>query len=185
MQAVKYGVILFLIAGICTGILGGINEVTTPIIEANNIKTQNDAMKALLSSAETFEEVTGIQDENILGVFMAKAGNQVVGYVAKVAPVGYGGEIGMLVAFNEKVEIAGIEILSSSETPGFGANASKPIFKDQYIGKVAPLAVSKAAAADNEIQAITGATITSDAVTLGVNNAAMYISEHLNEWGAN
>ena len=58
-----------------------------------------------------------------------------------------------------------------SETPGLGAKASEDEFKNQFTGKSGELQVVKSGAKDNQIQAISGAAITSKAVTEGINNA--------------
>lgn len=179
----KLGIILFLITGICTGLLGGIYQVTKPIIEENNAKTQMAAMQALLTEADDFTEVEGASEGDLTAVYVAQKGSTPIGYVAKIAPVGYGGAIDLLVAFNGEQVVEGIKILSHSETPGFGANAEKPAFSDQFKMQKAPLIVTKVTPAEGEIQAITGATITSTAITEGVNAAAEYIAMHSSEWG--
>ena len=81
-----------------------------------------------------------------------------------------------------KVRFTGIKILSHTETPGLGANAPKPQFSGQYKDK--PIenkleVVKVAPTKDNEIQAITGSTITSKAVTLGVNDAIDFYNTSL------
>lgn len=179
----KLGVILFLITGICTGLLGGIYQVTDPIIQENNAKTQVEAMKALLTQADDFVLVEGASEETMAAMYVAKSGNTQIGYVSKMLPVGYGGAIELLVAFDMEGVIGGIQILSHSETPGFGANAEKSAFSDQFKAQLAPLTVTKTAPNEGEIQAITGATITSSAITEAVNHAASYIEEHQQEWG--
>lgn len=179
----KLGIILFLITGVCTGLLGGIYQITKPIIEENNAKTQMAAMQALLTEADDFVAVEGASEEMVEAVFVAKAGESQVGYVAKMTPIGYGGKIELLVAFDAQCTVQGIKILNHSETPGFGANAEKPAFTEQFKAKKAPLNVTKVTPKDNEIQAITGATITSTAVTESVNAASSYIEAHSTEWG--
>lgn len=179
----RLGIILFLITGICTGLLGGIYQVTKPIIEENNAKTQMAAMQALLTDADDFVAVEGASEELVAAIFVAKAGANQVGYVAKVTPLGYGGTIELLVAFDAQCTVQGIKILSHAETPGFGANAEKPTFTEQFKAKKAPLSVTKVTPDDDEVQAITGATITSTAVAEGVNAAATYIKAHSTEWG--
>ncbi len=179
----KLGIILFLITGICTGLLGGVYQITKPIIEENNVKTQMAAMETLLTNADNFVEVENAREGELATLFVAKSGSSQVGYVAKMTPTGYGGTIELLVAFDLEGIVQGIKILSHSETPGFGANADKPFFADQFKTKKAPLRVTKVAPAEDEIQAITGATITSSAITEAVNTAGTYINEHSTEWG--
>ena len=65
--------------------------------------------------------------------------------------------------------ITGVEILSHGETPGLGANAVKPDFKNRFIGKSGQLTVDKNSNDGQNVQAITAATITSKAVTGAVN----------------
>lgn len=179
----KLGVILFLITAICVGILGAVNQVTKPIIEANQIKSEETAMKALITNAESFVTIEDIQDENVKKVCVAKNGDEVVGYVLRMEPNGYGGAIKMLIGIDAEGKVKGISILEHSETPGFGANATKDDFKSQFIDKSAPLSVAKSNPGDNEIQAITGATITSTAITDAVNTACDYVAAHQVEWG--
>ena len=76
-----------------------------------------------------------------------------------------------MTGFSADGKITGVEILTIDDTPGLGMNAKKEEFRKNYIGKNGALSVSKNASADNEIQAITGATITSNAVTRCVNSA--------------
>ena len=68
-------------------------------------------------------------------------------------------------------KVTGMEILAIEETAGLGMNAKKDDFKNQYNGNSGEFTVVKSDAGENEIQALTGATITSQAVTDAVNNA--------------
>ena len=95
---------------------------------------------------------------------ISKDGN-IIGYTVKVSPSGYGGEISMMVGVNADLTISGVKILSLSETPGLGAKAQDEAFLPQFKGKNEKMALKK------DITAITGATITSTAVTLGVKEA--------------
>lgn len=183
-QCIKFSFILFVITAICVGTLGAVNQITEPVIAANNKKAEDAAMKSLLPESESFKEIANITDPLVQKIYIAKKGEDTIGYIAKVCPVGYVGEIVMLVGVNKEVQIQGISLLSQSESPGFGANATKDSFKNQFIHKEAPLEVSKTEATATTIQAITGATITSRAVTDGVNSACKYIGEYKAEWEA-
>lgn len=183
-ESLKLGVILFLITGICVGLLGVVNQITLPIIEANRLKTEQESMKKLLSEADDFIQVERVSDPLVNKVFVAKSTASTVGYVVNVEPKGYGGAISLLIGIDSNHVIKGIKILSHSETPGFGANADKPAFIGQYVGKKGELSVTKTTPKENEIQAITGATITSAAITEGANVALSYIKDHQSEWGA-
>ncbi|MBP3888213.1 MAG: RnfABCDGE type electron transport complex subunit G [Cellulosilyticum sp.] len=179
----KLGGILFLITAICVGILGVVNQVTSPIIATNEIKSEEAAMKALVTEAESFVTVEDIDSEEIKKVCIAKQGSDVVGYIVRMEPNGYGGAIKMLIGLDAQGMIKGISILEHAETPGFGADAEKESFKGQFVNRKTPLKVSKTTPADDEIQAITGATITSNAITQAVNTASDYVMSHQTEWG--
>ena len=71
--------------------------------------------------------------------------------------------------------VAGVNILSISETAGLGMNAKNESFLQQFIGKSGEIGVQKNGSSDTEIQALTGATITSRAMANAVNQAlALY-----------
>ena len=180
-ESLKLGGILFLITAICCGLLGFVNNITTPIIAENKKVSEDQAMKVLVEEAKEFVEVKDVKGETIKNLFIATADGKSVGSVAKVAPNGYGGEITVLVGFDLEGHIKGIKILSHSETPGLGANAAQDSFMSQFAQKLPPLAVTKSTPKDNEIVAITGATITSSAIVKGINEAAAYVTEHQGE----
>ena len=94
--------------------------------------------------------------------------------MVEVTPSGFGGTIDMVVGVDMTGAVTGVSIISMSETSGLGANASKDSFRSQFVGKSGTLAVSKDG---GEIDALTGATITSRAVTSGVNTALIVAGE--------
>ena len=99
-----------------------------------------------------------------------------MGYTFKIAPKGYGGEIELTVGISFEGKVTGLTVGTNSETPGLGAKAqSDKNWITQFAGQPADgsLAVSKDG---GTINAITGATITSRAVTDGVNTAAAYVA---------
>lgn len=179
----KLGGILFLITSICVGILSAVNQITAPIIAANEIKSEEVAMKALITDAESFDYIEDLENDEIKKLCIAKKGDETVGYVLRMEPNGYGGPIKMLIGMDTEGKVKGISILEHSETPGFGANAEKDSFKSQFINRQTPLAVSKSTPKEDEVQAITGATITSTAITSAVNTASEYVMAHQDEWG--
>lgn len=153
---IKMGVFLAVVAAIAAGILAATYTVTAPRIELNKIKEINDALKQIVVNADSFEK------EN--GYYIAKEKGREVARVYLVAPVGYAGPIEMLVGIEDKGQVAGVKIIKISETPGLGLNATNPKFLDQFKDKTAkdPLEPKK------DIDALTGATITSKAVCEGV-----------------
>lgn len=174
-------VVLGLITFVCALLLGVINGITKDKIEQNAIETRNAAMSVILPEADSFADVavsedwTAPADKNqpvISGVYEAQAGGQTIGYCVEVNPKGFGGALTLIVGINADGTVAGAQVTAHGETPGLGAKAqSDAAWIGQYAGQPADgsLAVTKDG---GTINSITGATITSRAVTLGVNTAA-------------
>lgn len=174
----RLGFILLLISSICSGLLALVNSVTAPAIEKQTELTKQEALKTLIKGAEEFVKVENIDNEYVAELYVGRKGTEYMGAVAKTLPAGYGGTIELLVGVDPEGKITGMEILSHSETPGLGANIKTDKFKSQYVDQKAPLEVVKGTAKDGEISAITGATITTRAVTGGINEVADYITSH-------
>lgn len=178
---IQLGLTLLFITAIAGLILGAVYNVTKESI-ANQEKLSNEnAMKALLTDADSFSKKDVDLSEGVLEVNEGKSGNEFAGYAIKVASKGYGGEIQIIVGIDKAGELSGIQILSQSETAGLGANCTNPEFYDQYAGKSIDkdIEVVKTEGNDNQIKAITGATITSRGVTTGVNEAVKFYKENL------
>lgn len=175
----KLGATLFAICAVAALALGFTNKITAPIIEERNIQANNEARQIVLSDASEFKKMdngvfssTTVKDL-IAEVYEGTNGSDVVGYTIKTLPKGYGGEIELIVGISTEGTITGINIGNMSETPGLGSKAAEPAFKDQFNNKATEelTLVKGSASTENEIQAISGATITSTAVTDGVNAA--------------
>ena len=177
-EIVNLVVVLGLITLMCALLLGFINQVTAPKIAENQKATRDLAMAAIIPGAEFTDLETTVEGDKttpaITGVYEAVKDGAVVGYCVEVVPSGFGGGITMIVGINADGTVAGAKVNGHAETPGLGAKAQSD-WIDQYAGVAADgsLAVTKDG---GTIQAITGATITSRAVTLGVNTAANYVA---------
>lgn len=166
---IKTAVSLFLICAVAAGLLAFVNSVTAPRISENNAKAAEEAKKAVLPSATAFSETTDANG-NIYSV--GTANEETIGYVFTTSASGYGGVIEVMTGIDAEGNVTGISILTINETPGLGMNANKDSFRNQYNGKSGPFTVAKnEASGENEILALTSATITSDAVTKAVNEA--------------
>lgn len=156
--------ILLAFSAVTALVLGLVNMITKDKIAAINEEKTNVAMQAALP-ADTYSEVAySGGDALVLAVYTADD----KGYVVEVGPSGFGGTIDMVVGVDPSGAVTGVSIVSMSETSGLGSNASKEEFRSQYTGKSGPFAVTKDG---GEINALTGATVTSRAVTKGVNAA--------------
>ena len=167
---------LLLIAGVSSFLLAFVNDVTAPIIAERETAERAEAMAAVLPAAATFSEEKTVsltvdgEDEEIVYYEGLDSTGALIGYVFTASGAGYGGDVAVMTGVDMDGVVTNIEITSINETPGLGMRAQEESFLSQYIGKSGSLTVSKTAAGD-EIQALTGATITSTAVTDAVNAA--------------
>lgn len=184
-KIIKPGIILCIICICASAILGFAYNTTLEPIAIQTQKTKDKAMKEVLPDADTFTVLESVSDEfMVTEVYEAKKGDEVVGYaIFGYTMEGYSGEIDMLTGVDIEGNVTGISIITASETPGLGDNAKKPEFKQKFVGKTGTLEVVKntSSPADNEIVAMTSATITSRAVTGAVNNALAFYQESLAE----
>lgn len=184
---VKLGLNLFVICAVAAGLLAGTNQITAPLIEERNNQANNEARQSVLSEATEFKlldssEYSSSSDEEVVEVYEGSNGSDVAGYTIKVLSKGYGGAIELMVGITSDGMISGVNIGNMSETPGLGAKSKEESFYGQYSGKPATEleVVKSGTAGETEIQAISGATITSKAVTSGVN-AAVEVYESINK----
>lgn len=154
-----------------------VNSITSSIITTSEQAAEQAAFNEVVPDADDFIEVTDQagDDPSILFVYEAKAGGETIAFLYKITTNGYAGAIENLVAIDTQTDtVKAIKILSHSETPGLGANASTPEFQNSFQGlSLSPITVVKngAVADNNEIDAITASTITTNAVAHGVNIA--------------
>lgn len=171
IEIIKTGLILFLITALSAGLLAVVNAKTAPIIEKNELLKEQAAMQLVLPDAEGFEAenlANGKMDKIVSAVYKSKNN---AGYVVMTSPVGYGGEISMAVGVTSDGKVSGVKVISNSETAGLGAKCTDSEWIGQFTGKTDGITVAKGNAKDNQINAISSATITSKAVTAGVNSA--------------
>lgn len=179
------GLKLLLITAIAGFALGLTNYLTEEPIAQQRIQADIDARLAVLPSASDFEEIelnrSPEDDVKIVELYKGIDGTkEIAGYTFKMLAKGFGGDMEVIVGMDVEGNVAAVRIGGHSETPGLGAKASDEDFLEQFAGKTAenPIEVKKAGdLADNEVQALTGATITSDAVSDAVNAAMEYYNE--------
>lgn len=172
-----------LVAGI---LLGFVYSITKEPIAAQEQLTKERSCQEVFADAASFE--TNTEDLETAGEAMAAAGYEVqtlseileakdesgnlLGYVISlVDPEGYGGDISFMMGIRLDGTLNGIAILSIGETAGLGMNADTDEFKSQFANKnVEKFTFTKnGSTSDSEIDAISGATITTTAMTNGVN----------------
>lgn len=178
--------LITLVAGVT---LGGVYEITKDPIAKQEAQAKAEAYEQVFTDAAAFEAVEmddtltktirdqldqeGYKAQSIEEVMRAEdQSGETLGYAfTVVTSEGYGGDIQFSMGVQNDGTLNGISILSIGETAGLGMNADTPAFKDQFVGKqVEKLQYTKnGATRDDEINAISGATVTTNAMTNGVN----------------
>lgn len=179
-QIITPTAVLAIICVVVTLALSSTNLLTYKKIEALAIETQNKAMSKLIEADEYTQQTAMIDDEKITYNAAVKDGDT-VGVIFVSQANGYGGVVSVMTAIDMNGNIISVEILAASdETPGLGQNVTKESFYSQYAGLKDNVTVVKGGAANkenNEINAVTGATISSKAVTTAVNQALDYAAQ--------
>lgn len=170
-EIIKIGLILFLITAISAMLLAIVNKMTAPIIAKNREAKTFASMAVVMPEAKNFKLIEEQYPDNIQKAYLAlNESDDKIGICIISTANGYGGAIEVLTGISEG-KITGIDILSHSETPGLGAKTANPDFTEQFSGKSGTLTLK------DDIDAISGATISSTAVTNAVNNALKYSLE--------
>lgn len=181
--------VITLVAGLALGV---VSEVTKAPIAEQEVKAKAKACQAVFAEADDFTEAVDISNAadvlaeaglagkaDVDEVLVAKKGGEAVGYVVTVTDhEGYGGDIQFTVGISNEEALTGISILSIGETPGLGMRATTEEFQSQFPGMPATgLLEYTKTGEEGKIDAISGATITSNAMTNGINAAiAVYQS---------
>lgn len=187
---VKDALILFAITLVSGLLLGAAYAVTKEPIALANKEAMENAYKEVLK-ANTYDSEDGseiiekaLSDGKIAEdcggaellslVFAKDESGEVIGYIVTAQANGYGGADKVVVGISKDIKVTGISYPEAlPETPGLGQKATEPAFKEQFVGKGRNLIVKE------DIDAISGATITSTAVTNSVNAATELIGDYL------
>lgn len=179
-RAVKMIVVLTLISGIVGSLLALVYAATWPKILENERKQLEQAVYEVLPGATRFEEETS-EERTLFRGFDEQ--DQPVGIAMKAQGTGFQGIISLIGGFTTDFNnMLGLKVLNQVETPGLGAKIVEDAFQEQFQGLVLTnrIAVVKgipAAKEKGEIQAITGATISTDAVKNILNSALAGVSQ--------
>lgn len=175
-EIAKLGLKLFLLAAVAGLALGITNEVTRGPIEKQKIAASNAARIAVLPEGAEFVPVDKANvPEGVDELFIANgASGEPVGYTGKITVKGYGGPIEVTVGMNLDGILTGIDVGGSdfSETAGLGARTKEPEFKDGFKDVNAKSDTIAVKADGGVIEAVSGATVSSRAVSNGVRNVA-------------
>ncbi len=194
-NAFKNIIVLFVVALVSVSILAVLNQITLEPIAKAEADATAAVYKAVYADAADFEEIEKYgenssykpEDDSIVinGVLNAKSSSgEILGYVFDVTSKnGYGGDVQIAVGITKKGEITAFKVISASETPGLGAKAMEEEYASQFSGlkadEVKFVKGSSANRDNNEIDAISGATITTTATTNAVNEAIKLFNAEL------
>lgn len=165
--------VLLLICGIIAGLLGAVNMVTRDKIAENKENEMNLKISELFEGEVEKTDITHSYDfeEGVNNVWNVRRDGEDLGYCFNVCARGYGGEIVMLVGIDHQGSVFGIQIADmSGETAGLGTRVAGKSFLSQYNFKTEELDYS-------DVDVITGSTVSSKAVTDGVNLALRAFGE--------
>ncbi len=187
---------LLIISSFCFGLLIAItNAAWAPRIEQNKIDKLNRLMGGLLPKATEFELETEFEIKSAKGkkakstVYRAVSdAGKCAGWVFNASGSGFADKIELVVAVDKDFQkIAGFDILTSNETPGFGDRIKLPWYRNQFAGapseKLQLVKTGDAEKIDSKIVAVTGATVSSEAVVEIINNSITQIKDQMQKEG--
>ena len=175
---------LTLIAALAGVALSGVFSVTKDPIEKQELAAKTASYKEVCPDAATFEVPDGAEEKlqeaagsttRVNEAYIAKdAAGNTIGYALNVSSKGFGGDVTLALGLTADGSITGISFTELNETAGLGMRADEPAFKEQFAGKSGTLNLVKGDAGDGEISAITGASVTSNAVINAVNEGLSF-----------
>ena len=195
-KIIKDALILFLITLVSGLLLGLVYEVTKAPRKKQQEKAKMDAYKKVFKNADDFKDLdfdekglekflkdNKVAKASINSIATAKKDGSDVGYVITVTDSeGYGGDIVFSIGIDKEGVITGLSYLSISETAGVGMKVKEEKFYGQFVGKKVDSFVytKDGKKSDEEIDAVGGATISTNAVVNGVN-AGLLAYKYINK----
>ena len=167
--------VLTVIGLLVGGILSSVNYFAAPLIEANRLRELKKAIFYVLPEAKDYETIE--KDDMIIYKGIGE-NNEIVGYTFTAEGSGYQANIKLMVGLQtDLAKLKGMKVLEQLETPGLGNYIEGDDFQDQFKGlefrPTIEYIKNRKPEKPNQIQALTGATISSKAVTNNINNVIM------------
>ena len=172
MYVLRLALTLLIITAVVAAVLAGVNSITAPAIAALKAQKTQEAIELVLPGG-------GDEVDFPATALVSKVYASDTGYAVEVTPGGFDNTITMMVGVDTEGKVLGISIISHTETAGLGAVAAAgtpagEAFRGGFVGKSGSVSVTKDG---GEVNAITGATITSRAVCVGVNAALECVAQ--------
>lgn len=180
-ETIKLGLVLLLVTAIAGGVLAGVNSITAPVIaEREKMESLSAILEIFPDATDSVEydesQVAEIASSNptIREVTQVLMDGEVIGYAMSTVTGGYAGDITTLVGVSADGTLAGVKVLVMSETAGLGSRiVDDESFAASFEGKgsAGSVTASGAGDGDNEVMMLSGATVSTNAVVRGVNEA--------------
>jgi len=163
ISIIRIGVVLLLVCAVVTLALSLVNVLTEGKIADNKVNAMNAAVKEIFPDSTASQEIDYLYSDPVAGVYKVMREDSHIGYAVSVIPSGFAGDIEMLVGIGSNGEVAGVRVLALSETPNVGSKVAGSDYLAGYEGKNGSLVLGV------DVDAISGATVSSRAVMAGVN----------------
>lgn len=161
----KVTLALLLICTVVSGLIAVVNSLTVDVIAANAQKAREQAVKQIFSSMTAMQDAEKEYPDGVNTVYAVYRNDACIGYAVDLDSRGFGGDINMIVGLGTDGTVCGVRVVSHAETPGLGSRATLADYLDNFIGVGERLTVKE------DVDAISGATISSKAVVAGINLA--------------
>ena len=162
LESLLIGLKLLLICAIVAGVVSFVYSLTEAQYEKNIQATKNAAIGEIFGlDAPTCKEIA----KGDATVYTVYDGETLIGYCVESASAGFGGDVALMVGYGADRSLLGVSVIAHSETPGLGAKVAEAAFLDQYKGQSGTLMLGE------DVDAVSGETISSRAVTNAVNLA--------------
>ena len=160
---------LLLLTAVVAFALGFVHEQTDPVIKERQKQELVASVSTVVPDSTDSAPLEGYAFASEVSSARVAYGDaqKTLGYAIEVTPNGFGGAIRMLVGVSPEGVVTGVVVLDMKETPNLGTKTREKSFLDQFIGKEHDFKMGPG----QDVQAITGATVSSKAVSAGVSAA--------------
>ena len=185
-EAFKLGIILALYAATACFALAVVNNATAPTIERIALEKEQNALKIIFPESDTLQKIDGAKSSNpsmvIESFYKVSNGGELLGYAVKTTGPTYDTTT-LIAGFEPSMKIAGVHILKTTDSPGFGQKAADPKYKNSkgttFYGQFAGTDASKPLTLNADYEAISGATISSQTMGALISNAAATVQNYI------
>lgn len=161
---------LLIICVVVTAALAATNLLTQKQMESKEFEKKRESLEKVIAASEY--EAREIEHDGRTVEYYEAIDGEVKGYIFETSAAGYSGSVWVMTGIQPDGRVASVIVLDASkETAGIGQKIADPAFLEQYKGKSSQIETVKSGADETQVNAITGATVSSEAVTKAVNSA--------------